>query len=235
MRVRMGTIVAMKSQRAGATSRPDSRLLIEGNPHLPHAEAPAPETWKLKAKSVIRYSLILLAAAALIATTRVSTRHPTHEYPAPDFTLHDMNGASVRLSDFRGKAVVLNFWATWCPPCRREIPWFIEMQKKYGPQGLQVVGVSMDDGGRDAIEAFVKKMGINYPILQGDDHAAGLYGGAEVLPTTYYISRDGLVVSSVNGLISEGEVESNIQEALRNSPTKSTGLIASTDRTRTQP
>jgi len=179
-------------------------------------------------KAVLRYSLLLVTAAALIAATRVSTHHPPHEYRAPDFTLRDMNGHPVRLSDFRGKAVVLNFWATWCPPCRREIPWFIALQKEYGPQGLQVIGVSMDDGGRDAVEAFVKRMDINYPILQGDDHAASLYGGAEVLPTTYYISRDGQVVSSVTGLISESEVERNIREALGQSNLPRNGEIAST-------
>ena len=181
----------------------------------------------MKIKPLLRYSLLLIAAVVLIAATRVSTHRPSHEYRAPDFTLRDMNGASVRLSDFRGKAVVLNFWATWCPPCRREIPWFIEMQKKYGPQGLQVVGVSMDDGGRDAVDAFVKRTGINYPVLRGDDHAASLYGGADVLPTTYYISRDGRVISSVQGLISEREVENNIKEALGNSAPRSTSQIAS--------
>ncbi len=180
----------------------------------------------MKSKSLLRYVLLLIAAVVLIAATRVSTHHASHKYRAPDFTLRDMNGAPVRLSDFRGKAVVLNFWATWCPPCRREIPWFIEMQKKYGPQGLQVIGVSMDDGGRDAVEAFVKRMGINYLIVQGEDHAASLYGGGEVLPTTYYISRDGRVVSSVEGLISESEIENNIQEALSNSNVRPAGQIA---------
>lgn len=189
----------------------------------------------MKIGSSLRYSLLLIAAVVLIAATRVSTHHPSHEYRAPDFTLRDMNGAPVRLSDFRGKAVVLNFWATWCLPCRREIPWFIEMQNKYGRQGLQIIGVSMDDGGRDAVEGFVKRMGINYLILQGDNHAASLYGGAQVVPKTYYISRDGRVVSSVEGLVNESEVEKNIEEALGNSQAHPARQIASSGEFRTQP
>src|SRR5512138_1648113 len=85
--------------------------------------------------------------------------------PAPDFALKDLNGNTVRLADLRGKAVLLNFWATWCPPCKVEIPWFVDLQKQYGPQGLQIVGVAMDDAGPDAIAKFAKEMGINYTVL----------------------------------------------------------------------
>lgn len=138
---------------------------------------------------------------------------------APDFQLRDLNGNNVRLADLRGKAVLLNFWATWCPPCKVEIPWFVDLQKQYGPQGLQIVGVAMDDGNpRDAIAKFAKDMGVNYTVLLGTDKVADAYGGVEALPTTFYIGRDGRIVSRVFGLVSHREVEGNIQAALKQGP-----------------
>ncbi len=134
--------------------------------------------------------------------------------PAPDFELKDLNGNTVRFADLRGKAVLLNFWATWCPPCKVEIPWFIELQKQYGPQGLQIVGVAMDDAGPDAVAKFARDMGINYTVLFGNDKVADAYGGVQALPTSFYIGRDGKFVSRVYGLVSHGEVESNIRAAL---------------------
>lgn len=184
----------------------------------------------MNTKVVFKFSVMVIATVALFVVSRVATHHPLHSYLAPDFALQDMNGDNVRLSDFRGKAIVLNFWATWCPPCRREIPWFIALQKQYGPQGLQVIGVSMDATGTAAVEGFVKRTHMNYPVLKGDDHVASLYGGAEMLPTTYYIARDGRVVSSVTGLISESEVEKNIREALRQSAPRPNNQIATSSR-----
>lgn len=136
---------------------------------------------------------------------------------APDFALQDLSGHTVHLSDLRGKAVVLNFWATWCPPCKEEIPWFIDLQNKYGSQGLQIIGVSMDDGGKDAVAPFARDMGINYKVLLGDSEVADLYGGVHALPTTFYIGRDGKVLEYVPGLIGRREMEENIQAALATS------------------
>src|SRR5579862_2598362 len=89
--------------------------------------------------------------------------------PAPDFTLEQLSGGNLKLSDLRGKAVLLNFWATWCGPCKIETPWLVEMQNQYGNQGLQVVGVAMDDSGKDEISKFAKDMGVNYPVLLGKE------------------------------------------------------------------
>ena len=125
----------------------------------------------------------------------------------------------MHLSDFRGKAVLLNFWATWCPPCKVEIPWFIDLQKQYGPQGFVVLGVAMDDAGRDTILKFDNDMNINYPVLQGTETVGDAYGGVESLPTSFYIDREGKIVSRVLGLRSHGEVEANIQRALERRPT----------------
>jgi cytochrome c biogenesis protein CcmG/thiol:disulfide interchange protein DsbE len=135
---------------------------------------------------------------------------------APDFQLESLSGQGgklVKLSDYRGKAVVLNFWATWCDPCKVEMPWFIDLQKKYAGQGLQFVGVAQDDAGKDAIMKFANDMGVNYPILQGKNAVGDAYG-AVGLPTTVYIGRDGKIVEKVVGLVSKSEVEDNIKKAL---------------------
>jgi len=139
---------------------------------------------------------------------------------APNFALKDLNGNTIQLSDLRGKAVVLNFWATWCPPCKAEIPSFIELQKKYGPQGLQIVGISMDDGGKGVVVPFARDMGINYKVLLGNSEVGDMYGGIQALPTTFYIGRDGKVLEYVPGLISHYEVEQNIKAALARSDTQ---------------
>src|SRR5499427_10457868 len=86
---------------------------------------------------------------------------------APDFTLDTLEGQAVKLSDYRGKAVLLNFWATWCGPCKVEMPWFVDLQKQYGSQGLQIIGVAMDDSSTQDIQNFVNEMGVNYPVLLG--------------------------------------------------------------------
>lgn len=169
----------------------------------------------MKPKFLLRALITTLCAVLLLIVNRPSTRRPSHPYPAPEFELPNLNGDQVRLSDFRGKAVVLNFWATWCAPCRREIPWFVDFQKEYGPRGLQIIGVSMDEGGRDAIVPLVRRMGVDYVVLLGDNRVSSLYGGLEILPTTYYIAPDGTVRAFVNGVISKAEVEKDIKEVLR--------------------
>jgi len=133
---------------------------------------------------------------------------------APDFALQSLDGKTVHLSDFRGKAVLLNFWATWCTPCRLEMPWFVELEKQYGPQGLQVVGVAMDDSGPDKVAKFAKDMGVNYPVLLGKESVGDEYGGLEYLPTSFYLDRDGKVVQRVFGLRSRSDIEDWVKEAL---------------------
>ncbi|HVP44160.1 MAG TPA: TlpA disulfide reductase family protein [Terriglobales bacterium] len=137
--------------------------------------------------------------------------------PAPDFELKSLDGRTVRLSDYRGKAVLLNFWATWCPPCKIEMPWFVDLQKQYGGQGLQVIGIAMDDDAeKDSakIAEFVKEMNLNYVVLLGNDKVGDAYGGVDGLPTTFYIGRDGRILTAVSGLVSHSEIEENIKKAL---------------------
>lgn len=133
---------------------------------------------------------------------------------APDFTLTALDGRTMKLSDLRGKAVLLNFWATWCEPCKIEMPWFVDLQNKYASQGLQVVGVAMDDASPSEISSFARKLGVNYPVLIGKEEVGAQYGGIEYLPSTFYISRDGKILDHVFGLVSKSEIEANVEKAL---------------------
>lgn len=133
---------------------------------------------------------------------------------APEFELKDASGKVVHLADYRGKVVVLDFWATWCGPCGIEIPWFIEFQRKYKDRGFEVLGVSMDDDGWKAITPFVAEKKINYRILLGDDKTGDQYGGVEALPTTFVIDRQGRIASVHVGLASRKDFEDAIEKLL---------------------
>jgi len=133
---------------------------------------------------------------------------------APDFELSAVDGKSLKLSSLRGKAVLLNFWATYCGPCKVEMPWFVELQKEYGPQGFQIVGVAMDDASTDDIAKFAKEMGVNYPILLGKEAVGLSYGGVNVLPTTFFLDRNGKVIAREFGLQSRSVFVDHIKEAL---------------------
>jgi thiol-disulfide isomerase/thioredoxin len=137
---------------------------------------------------------------------------------APDFSLVTLDGKPAKLSDFRGKAVLLNFWATWCEPCKIEMPWFVDFQKQYGPQGLQIVGVAMDDADTKDIAKFAQDMHVDYPILVGKDDEresiANAYGGVQFLPETLYLDRDGKILNKMFGLVNRSEIEDNIKKAM---------------------
>jgi thiol-disulfide isomerase/thioredoxin len=134
---------------------------------------------------------------------------------APDFTLKSVpDGKMVQLSGLKGKAVLVNFWATWCEPCKVEIPWLVDLQKKYGPQGLQIVGITKEDGDEKTITDFTKKMGVNYTILVGTSNVMDQYGGIDGLPTSFFLDRSGKVVRQVVGLDSESVLEDAIKKSL---------------------
>lgn len=131
---------------------------------------------------------------------------------APDFTLTDLDGKTVKLSDFSGKAIILDFFASWCPPCREEVPGFIELQKSYGPRGLSVIGISLVSL-REAKE-FAAKFGINYPVLIDDGKAGIAYGPIRSIPTTFVISKDFKIVKIYIGYKPKEVFENDIKELI---------------------
>ncbi|HWY02479.1 MAG TPA: TlpA disulfide reductase family protein [Candidatus Acidoferrum sp.] len=156
------------------------------------------------------------------------TSHLTQSSPAPDFSLVALDGKTMRLSDFRGKAVLLNFWATWCGPCKIEMPWLVDLQKQYGAQGLQIVGVAMDDASKEDIAKFASDMGVNYPILIGKEAVGNDYGGVPALPETFVIARDGKIVDKIIGIRGKAEFENVIKKALdTRAPTSQTSAANS--------
>jgi thiol-disulfide isomerase/thioredoxin len=150
--------------------------------------------------------------------------HPLLGKAAPNFTLKDTEGRKVSLDDYKGKAVIVDFWATWCAPCKIEIPWLEQFNKQYAGQGLQILGVSEDNLNLDNkaelakekqdIANKAKDLGINYPVLIDDANVSTPYGGVDGLPTTFFIDRSGKVVASTVGLVSRDEIEANIKKAL---------------------
>jgi cytochrome c biogenesis protein CcmG/thiol:disulfide interchange protein DsbE len=172
---------------------------------------------------------VVVAITALLFSGKYMSRHqgsanagfqdsgarPAIGTTAPDFTLKVLGekGKTLQLSQLKGKAVLINIWATWCEPCKVELPWLVELQKKYGPQGLQILGVAEDESGEKTIMAFAQKMGLNYPILQGTNSVGDLYP-SEGLPLSVYVDRSGTVVFRAVGLVSESVMEDAIKKSL---------------------
>jgi cytochrome c biogenesis protein CcmG/thiol:disulfide interchange protein DsbE len=142
-----------------------------------------------------------------------SQTRPSARVLAPDFTLSDSSGAPVRLSDFRGKVVLLNFWATWCAPCLREIPWFIEFQRSH--PDLVILGVSLDDKGWAAVQPFAAQMHINYRLAMATPDLIRAYGGLRAVPATFIVDRSGRIAAVHIGLISKTEYQAGIESALK--------------------
>jgi len=142
------------------------------------------------------------------------TQGPTGEAPvAPELTLTDLGGQKLSLSDYRGKVVLLDFWATWCGPCRIEIPGLVELQRRYRDQGLQILGIAMDEDPH-AVRQFYRDYKMNYPVAIGDESVAELFGGILGLPTSFVIGRDGRIRGKHVGLTSISTFEMQIRELL---------------------
>jgi peroxiredoxin len=146
------------------------------------------------------------------ATTR-SVRSTGNHPMAPEFSLTDLNGRQLNLADYKGKVVLLDFWATWCGPCRIEIPGFVQLQERYRAQGLAVIGISMDDGPKPVRE-FYREFRMNYPVAMGDQKVSELFGGIFGLPTTFLIGRDGRIYSKHIGATDVSVFEEEIKELL---------------------
>ena len=146
---------------------------------------------------------------------------------APDFTLKDAMGRPVKLSDYKGKVVLLNFWATWCGPCKIEIPWFIEFEQTFKDKGFAVLGVSMDEEGWDIVKPYLERSKINYRVLIGDDMTAQNYGGVDSLPTSFLLDKEGRIASTHIGLVSKSVYQNDINTLL-GSGVKSSAAAATT-------
>jgi peroxiredoxin len=145
---------------------------------------------------------IVLAGCSRAPTTAkaADVKGDSERRIAPDFTLKDSGGATVHLSDYKGKVVLLDFWATWCGPCKIEIPWFMEFEQQYKDRGFAVLGVSMDEGGWDDVKPYIDQHKINYRILMGTDVVGQAYGGVDSLPTTFLIDRSGKIAVKHEGI-----------------------------------
>jgi peroxiredoxin len=165
------------------------------------------------------YSALLSVTCALVFAAPAAVAQHTDIQPAatrkaaPDFMLQDSTRTSIRLSDFKGRVVVLDFWATWCQPCKIEIPWYTEFLKKY-EAGLVVIGVSLDDDGWKSVRPFIKKYKVDYPIVMGDASIAKQFINAEFLPTTLLIDRTGKIAVNNIGIIDKEVFEKEIRTLL---------------------
>ena len=138
---------------------------------------------------------------------------------APAFILTTIDGKKVSLSDYKGRPVLVNFWATWCGACKLEMPWFEEFRQKYGPQGFEILGIAQDDAPKDEIDKVAKRINVSYPILFPDAKVAPAYGGVDYLPESFYVGRDGIIQIQTAGLASDSlaskdEIETNIKRLI---------------------
>jgi len=158
--------------------------------------------------------LNVVAAALCLASVLPSASQSEPRQKAPNFSLRTSDGRTVELKKLNGKAVVVNFWATWCGPCRAEIPGMIEVYEKYKSKGLEIVGISLDQGGWDQVKPYVQKVRISYPIVIGDGDLADAYGGIEAIPTTFFIDRSGNIIEKHLGYMSKAQFEGMIKKLL---------------------
>jgi thiol-disulfide isomerase/thioredoxin len=159
-------------------------------------------------KSVI--NMLLIAAAIGFVTSATA-----QQKKAADFSLKSADGKSYVLKKYRGKVVIVNFWATWCGPCRKEIPDFIEAYKKYKDKGLVIIGISVDKDGWSAVTPFIEESKINYPIVLANEQVVENYGGVEAIPSTFIVDKKGYIVDQQIGMMSLEELETKLQPLLK--------------------
>jgi len=133
---------------------------------------------------------------------------------APDFELHSVDGVSFKLSALRGQPVVVNFWGTWCAPCKVEIPWLVELDQRYGSQGVKIVGVAMESGSPEEITKFAQEHGMKYRIVLGDSGTANEYGGVRFMPQSFFIGKDGRIAKETTGLTDQKDREDGMKALL---------------------
>lgn len=159
--------------------------------------------------------ILLLSVAMMLAALGARGADLPVLGKAPSWKLKDTAGKEVSSAEFKGKVVVLDFWATWCPPCRAEIPGYIALQKKYADKGVVIIGVSVDEQGAAAVVPFAKAQGINYRMLLANDDAVAAFGNIQAIPTTFVIDRDGNIRAKHVGYASQDEFDAQLQELLK--------------------
>ena len=154
-------------------------------------------------------------AAHVAAASPIMGKTPKVNQPAPDFAVTTLDGKSVHLDDFRGKAILVNFWATWCGNCKLEMPWLAELREKYAAQGFEVLGIITENAPHDKVAALTQNYGVRYPIFLCNHATAQAYGGLPDLPESFFIDRHGRIVAEMDGADSKGQIEANIRKALQ--------------------
>jgi peroxiredoxin len=172
--------------------------------------APPP---RVLAQRCVDCSLALWQSLAAAPRVQPDLQPETARKLAPDFSLNDVSGKPIKLSDFKGKVVLLNFWATWCGGCQTEIPWFIEFQNKYKQPGLSVIGASMDDDGWKSVTPYVKEKNVNYCIVIATQAVAKQYA-VEAMPATWLIDREGKIAAIHVGLVTKSAYEAEVETLL---------------------
>jgi peroxiredoxin len=173
--------------------------------------------------SRIHVAAVSIALALLLAGCSKTSKLDSGRKQAPNFSLKDAAGTTVNLADYRGKVVLVNFWATWCGPCEVEIPWFIEFEQKYKDQGFAVLGVSMDDDGWKSVKPFVAKHKINYRVVIGSEVVSQQFGNIDSLPTSFVLDRQGRVAANHVGLVEKQEYQNEIVKLLQDVKAASVG------------
>lgn len=133
---------------------------------------------------------------------------------APDFTLQTPEGETLSFAQFQGKIALIDFWATWCPPCQEEIPGFIDLYTRYKDKGLEIIGISLDTTGTEVVRKFIEEFAVNYPIVMGDREIIKAYGGIRAIPTTFLVNAKGRIVKKYIGMHSADEFEQDISNLL---------------------
>ena len=165
--------------------------------------------------AALAVTLALAAGCAKRGTEGKAARTGAVGTEAPEFALPDLEGKVVKTSDLRGKVVILDFWATWCPPCRQEVPHFVALHSKYRDQGLAIVGLSLDKGGVQDVKPFAEEYNVNYMMLIANDETARDYGGITGIPTTFVIDKDGKIVKRFMGYTDPEVFEETIRPLLK--------------------
>ena len=170
------------------------------------------KTWAVVAALAILFAALLFFPRH--RASRAGALRQGQTLLAPDFTLPQLDGQTLRLSSYRGKVVLLDFWATWCVPCREEIPRFIELQDKYRADGFEIIGVSMDDG-PEPVRTFAREFHMNYPVVMGSAKIGELYGGVLGLPIAFLLDRDGRVYAKHIGATKPEIIEKEVVALLQ--------------------